>query len=166
MKKKKGFKIAYVFEFVAFAGIVFSAAIFALMFLTQGLTMWSDMTEAEAEANFEIITGGMLLSFVCLLEEGAWLVLELTKLMKSFPCGLFPLFSEAFCSRAERFRHGCSSPVRHRLRCPLFSFPRRRFFFRAFVSSKALYFSSENILQRGRVTKKIYNNLQSLFVYG
>ena len=84
MKKKKGFKIAYVFEFVAFAGIVFSAAIFALMFLTQGLTMWSDMTEAEAEANFEIITGGMLLSFVCLLEEGAWLVLELTKLMKSF----------------------------------------------------------------------------------
>ena len=33
MKKKKGFKIAYVFEFVAFAGIVFSAAIFALMFL-------------------------------------------------------------------------------------------------------------------------------------
>ena len=158
MKKKKGFKIAYVFEFVAFAGIVFSAAIFALMFLTQGLTMWSDMTEAEAEANFEIITGGMLLSFLCLLGEGAWLVLELTKLMKSF--------SQAFCSRAERFRHGCSSPVRHRLRCPLFSFPRRRFFFRAFVSSKALYFSSENILQRGRVTKKIYNNLQSLFVYG
>ena len=84
MKKKKGFKIAYVFEFVAFAGIVFSAAIFALMFLTQGLTMWSDMTEAEAEANFEIITGGMLLSFVCLLEEGAWLALALTKLMKSF----------------------------------------------------------------------------------
>ena len=37
MKKKKGFKIAYVFEFVAFAGIVFSAAIFALMFFNAGV---------------------------------------------------------------------------------------------------------------------------------
>ena len=163
MKKKKGFKIAYVFEFVAFAGIVFSAAIFALMFLTQGLTMWSDMTEAEAEANFEIITGGMLLSFLCLLGEGAWLVLELTKLMKSF--SLWPV---PFIFGGLLLAGGTLSAWLFITRSAPFTLPfvRRRFFFRAFVSSKALYFSSENILQRGRVTKKIYNNLQSLFVYG
>ena len=161
MKKKKGFKIAYVFEFVAFAGIVFSAAIFALMFLTQGLTMWSDMTEAEAEANFEIITGGMLLSFVCLLGEGAWLVLELTKLMKSF--SLWPV---PFIFGGLLLAGGTLSAWLFITRSAPFTLPF------VLVPSSALLFSSvcfvegAVFLQRGRVTKKIYNNLQSLFVYG